>query len=337
MTRGREHESRDKPRAVQVIVATHGHCFDGLASAALFTHLLDGLVTPARSPAAAFTYRCCGYGVTQARPEGSLVGDENAVLDYRYTQDPRLTWYFDHHRTAFAGRGDRESFATRSAGGQMFHDPDQSSCAKLIAEVGRGHFGVEAPELDELVDWADRVDSARFDSPEQAIARTDPVMRLVTVVEHWGDDAFYARLVPELRRRSLTEVAGLPEISEKYRPLGARHERFVRRVRAAAERLGRVVLVDLTHGVTEGAEKFVTYALYPDAVYSVVIGLRRSDVNVAVGFNPWSGTARDADISAICARHGGGGHPVVGGISFARAELDRARSVARAIAVELAG
>jgi nanoRNase/pAp phosphatase (c-di-AMP/oligoRNAs hydrolase) len=55
-----------------------------------------------------------------------------------------------------------------------------------------------------------------------------------------------------------------------------------------------------------------------------------------VGYNPWSGQPLDTDISAICARHGGGGHPVVGGIAFPASEIDRARSVAREITNELA-
>ena len=54
-------------------------------------------------------------------------------------------------------------------------------------------------------------------------------------------------------------------------------------------------------------------------------------------FRQLAGRSLDADISSICARYGGGGHPVVGGIAFASAELDRARAVAREIAEELAG
>ncbi|HOU94647.1 MAG TPA: hypothetical protein PLU22_26530, partial [Polyangiaceae bacterium] len=189
----------------------------------------------------------------------------------------------------------------------------------------------------DLVAWADRVDAARFDSPEAATDGTNPVMRLVAVVEHGGDAAFFSRMAPLLLARPLAEVAGSAEITERYAPLGARQDRVVERIRRVAERLGRVVLVDLTQAVTEGIGKFMTYALFPDTVYSVVVGLRRTDVNISVGYNPWSGAARDADVSAICARHGGGGHAVVGAVSFARREVARARDIARSIAVELAG
>jgi nanoRNase/pAp phosphatase (c-di-AMP/oligoRNAs hydrolase) len=98
-----------------------------------------------------------------------------------------------------------------------------------------------------------------------------------------------------------------------------------------------VVYVDLTEEVLEGVGKFVTYALFPDSVYSVVVGLLKNGPKISVGYNPWSGRPLDTDISSICARYGGGGHPVVGGIAFANSEVDRARAVARQIADELMG
>lgn len=315
------------------VVATHGHCFDGLASAVVFTRLLRQL--DARD--AKMEYRACGYGVGQLRAdERLLAGDQNAILDYRFTATPRLTWYFDHHRTAFQSQADRDVFEQHKDSGRFFYDADYSSCTKLIADVAWRQFGLRDPKLDELVSWADMVDAARFESPEQAIDRTQPVMQLVAVVEHFGDDTFLARWVPELLERPLSEVAQARAIRDRYRPLGVKHERFVQRVRSRAETRGRVVFVDLTDAVLESVGKFVTYALYPKSTYSVIVGLLKTGVKISVGYNPWSGHPLDTDISAICARWGGGGHPVVGGISFQTAELDRAREVARQIADELA-
>jgi len=318
---------------MKLVVATHGHCFDGLASAALFTRLIE------RTQAGTidFTYRACGYGGGQARPDDAMLsGDENAILDYRYYPTDKLGWYFDHHRTAFGSPEERAHFEARTGGGRFFYDADASSCTKLIARVSRDTFGVEDPSLDELVSFADRIDAARFDSAAEAVDRSSPLMRLVSVVEHHGDDGFLSRLVPELLSRSLAEVAALPAIQNRYRPLGKKHERFVDRVKTSSRRLGRVVFVDLTEEVLDSVGKFVTYALFPDSVYSVVIGRLKHGPKISVGYNPWSGAPLDTDISSICARYGGGGHPVVGGIAFSNAELEQARTVARAIAAELA-
>ena len=317
---------------MHVVVATHGNCFDGLASAVLFTKLWENL----NGSGASFTYRGCGYGLGHQRPESVLSGDDNALLDYRFSRHPRLGWYFDHHRTAFPVPGDRAVFAERAPQGQYFFDESSPSCAQLIARVARERFACDEPRFESLVAWANRVDAAQFDSAEQALRTDDPVLQLVSVIEHFGCDSLLAQLVPRLLERPVQEVAADRDIENRYVPLRSRRDQFTERVRSCAVRLGRVVLVDLSAAVVESIEKFVTYALYPDAVYSVVVGLRRHDVNISVGYNPWSGAPRDADISAICARHGGGGHPVVGAISLERARLDQARGLARQIAAELA-
>ena len=315
------------------VVASHGHCFDGLSSAVLFTRLMHerGLSQ------AHFEYKACGYGMNQQRAEDKLlVGDENAILDYRFSTSPKLTWYFDHHRTAFQSDEERAAFEAAHPP-NFFFDASYSSCTKLIADTAQKRFGFSDPKLDPLVRFADIIDSARFESPEQAIDRSDPLMRLVSVVEHYGDDGFYSLLVPELLQKSLTEVAGSAAISERYKPLGKKHERFVERVRETSVVQGRVVFADMTDGILESVGKFVTYALFPKSVYSVLVGVLKGGPKISVGYNPWSGEPNDVDISAICARYGGGGHPVVGGISFASNEVERARLVAHEIAKELAG
>jgi hypothetical protein len=233
---------------MRFVVATHGHCFDGLASAVVFTRLARA--TGAEN--AEFSYRTCGYGAGQTRADESvLVGDQNAILDYRFTASPKLTWYFDHHRTAFQNDADRQHFLTRAEGEPFFYDPSESSCTKLICDVGRSRFGVASTGLEELVHWADTIDAARFESAAQAVNRSDPVMQLVSVVEHYGDDALFAQLVPELSKKPLAEVARSKMVNNRYKPLGKKHDRFVERVRQNSQLLGRVVFVDLTLGVLE--------------------------------------------------------------------------------------
>lgn len=316
------------------VCATHGHCFDGLASAVVFTRLLARL-----RPDAELTYRACGYGPNQQKPEARLlVGEENAILDYRYYDVPRLTWYFDHHQTAFAGPEDEASFqALRADAPDRFvFNPEYTSCTKLIADVASQRFGLAAPELAPLVEWADAIDSARFASPEVATDFSNPVMQLASVVEHYGDDKFLTKLVPALLERPLEQVARSNLVTDKFKGLGPRYDRFLERVRDRGQLRGRVVLVDLTERTVDAVAKFATYALFPEAMYSVMVGLMSGAVKISVGYNPWCGTDRDVDICSICSRWGGGGHPVVGGISFPKSELERAQAVAAQIADELA-
>ena len=84
---------------LNITVATHGHCFDGMCSAVAFTHLQRSL----RGPDVSFDYFGAGYGPGQNGVDpAKLKGQENAILDFRFTRSEKLTWYFDHHISAVA-------------------------------------------------------------------------------------------------------------------------------------------------------------------------------------------------------------------------------------------
>jgi hypothetical protein len=272
-----------------------------------------------------------------------LSGDVNAILDFRFSAVPQLTWYFDHHVSAFATPGDRAFYESRVADGasngerRFFHDGAYSSATKLIADVGERHFGLDPAPSAELVRWADMIDSAAFPDATTAVERKEPELRLMTVVEHLGDDAFLTRIVPRLLTQPLGEVARSPDIAQAYEPLGRAHEAFIELVEQRAQRVGSVVLVDLTDQVIDVAGKFVTYALFPESAYSVLLSRSKSKCKISIGYNPWSPTPRTHNIAAICERHGGGGHPVVGAVSLPVEKIAEAQALARSIAEELAG
>ncbi|WP_437923612.1 hypothetical protein WMF37_31905 [Sorangium sp. So ce291] len=327
-----------KPR--DIVVATHGHCFDGMASAALFTRLMQAL-RPGEP--LAFRYRSCGYGPGMTMiPPSWLDGDENAILDFRYTPTKKLTWYFDHHITGFGSDDERDAALagatqSRAAGDapHVFYDAAYGSCTKLIADVGRDHFSVEMSGVDELIRWADVIDTARFPSAEAAVSREEPIMQLASVVEHHGDGPFLASVVPRLVEQPVSEVARAPDIQELWRPLSLSRQTFVARIERGARKLGRVVLVDLSDAPLEAVGKFMTYAMYPECVYSVTLSRHKQHYKLSVGYNPWCGVARDRDIAPICRRYDGGGHPAVGAASFPLSALERAREAARTVAEEL--
>lgn len=329
------------PRAaiVRAVVATHGHCFDGLCSAVLFTGLLRHVEKEKLASAKIdFTYLACGYGPGQGGlTEGALDGDHNVILDYRFCPTDRLTWYFDHHRTAFASASELEFFQARVDRGTYFFDANYSSCTKLIYDIGRKRFGWRPEGLEELVSWADVIDSANFKSASEAIDRSHAVQRLVSVVEQHGDSRLLSQMVPQLLEDGLFAVAESPWVQDRFRPIKKNRDRFLERVRQKSEVRGPVVYVDLTDAVSSTLTKFVTYALYPDSTYSVMLARLSSGIKISIGYNPWSGHKLGHDISEMCARHGGGGHPYVGGISFRVADLDRAREVAQELTIELGG
>lgn len=325
-----------------VVVATHGHCFDGLCSAALFTRLYGHLH---EGEPVSFSYRAMGYGPGQNGVDPSvLVGDDNVILDYRYSASPKLTWYFDHHVSAFPASGDRASYDARAAEGEdepearrFFHDGGYGSCTKLIADVGRARFGLDTSDLDGLVRWADMIDSASFPNAQMAVTKVEPVLHLMTVVENYANDEFITKMIPRLLAEPLEAVASSPDIAAAYAPLAEKHDAFVELVKAHATTAGPVVLVDLSATIVEVGAKFVTYALWPESAYSVVVTRSSSKCKISIGYNPWSSIPRRHDIARICERYGGGGHPVVGAVSVPADQAERARTIAREITDELAG
>jgi hypothetical protein len=314
----------------RIVVAAHGHCFDGLASAAMFTHLRRRT----GGSALRFKYLSCGYGPNlQTIPEKWLGGDENAIVDFRFTPSARLTWYFDHHVTAFASDGERDRALENRE--RYFYDPGYGSCTKLIADVGKSRFDVSFEEFAGLVAWADKIDGARFASAAEAIDRSSPVMQLAAVVEQHGDGALYDRTAPQLLEMPVEELARSEEIQTRWRPIAAASETTQGRIAGRLTMIGDVAYVELPEKPLESGGKFVAYALAPECVYSVALVRMKQHFKISVGYNPWCKRPRQHDIAAICQRRGGGGHPVVGAVSMAIDKLEEAKKAAQEIVAEL--
>jgi hypothetical protein len=58
-------------------------------------------------------------------------GDENAIVDFKYAATPKLTWWFDHHQSAFLSPEDNEHWR-RDTSGQKLYDPAFRSCTLVL-------------------------------------------------------------------------------------------------------------------------------------------------------------------------------------------------------------
>lgn len=315
---------------MRLLCATHGHCFDGLASAVVFSRWR-------KRQSQEIVYRACGYGPKQGRPEAPTDCDAIAVLDYRYAKLDRLHYYFDHHRTAFSEPDSEQHFALlRGKNPRNFvYDGNMSSCTRLLAEHLADEPGFEASGLESLIHWADVVDAARFPSAEAASDTQNPVLRLVSVVEQFGDDAFLTMAVPAIERDGLDAFTTHSLVGARYESIAPHHEQYRSLVRARGQLRGEIAELDLTADSIKAVTKFAIYAEFPSALYSVILAKLSSAIRISIGYNPWSGRPRRHDLGALCARYGGGGHPVVGGISLSLADLERARQIRDEILSEL--
>lgn len=314
-------------------IAHHGYCFDGAASAAVFTRFLRE--TAREAAGASFSYRGLLYEPSAPPPGEKLVkGGVNAILDYRYTASPELTWYFDHHVSAFQEPGAEAHFRADTSG-RKFHDGAYGSCTQLVVDIARERFGWRAPDLDELTGWADVIDAARFADADAASSFGPPAMQIAAVIQEQGDDHLTGALIPLLATRPLAEVAASPLVASRLGAIVKRHDAVAKRMADKGEQRGDVAYFDLADGPIETVVKFVGYKLFPTAQYAVTLQRNPKRVKISVGFNPWARRPRRHHIASLCERYGGGGHPVVGAVALPPNELPRARRVVEEIIAAL--
>jgi hypothetical protein len=308
----------------------HNNCFDGLASAAVFSNFY--LVAIRKN--CEFQYEGLAHRAGQLFLDVQFDGDENAIVDFKYSSDPRLTWWFDHHQSAFLSRQDEAHFrADRS--GRKFHDPTYTSCTKFIVEMLQKNFGFDSSRLDELIRWADIIDGAHFQSAQAAVELQEAAMKLMMVIEGVRDREKICSLIGEFQTKSLDEIMEINWVQEVFRPLYERHLLSIDIIRRHAQCSDGTVFFDISGYDLEGYNKFIPYYLFPQATYCVGVSLSSFRAKISVGSNPWSPYPRTKNLAALCERHGGGGHPVVGAISFAPDELQKARLIAQEIVAEL--
>ena len=313
---------------MQLKILHHGNCFDGCASAALFSRFF---AEREGRRLGATTYFPLQHAQKDPFPPDAFDADVNACVDFRYSPSPHLHWWFDHHQSAFQPASDRAAFE-RDATGQKFWDPTAPSCAGFIARTLQARFGWTAPDLAELIRWADIIDAAKFPTPAMPVRLEEPALRLMALLEATQDPALQVRLIEALRARPLAEIAAEPWVTGPLVSILERHFSSIETVRRLARLEGGVVEIDLSETEIQGANKFIAYDLFPEARYAVVVSRDAKRSKVSVGANPWSKVPRTHDISRICERYGGGGHPVVGAVSLAPERLLDARRVAREIA-----
>jgi len=316
--------------ARKVTVLHHDNCFDGTASATLFTAFYRAAI----DPHGRFRYRGVHHRTGNPFEPGWFDGDVNAVLDFRYTTDPKLTWWFDHHASAFSTPEERAHFeADRS--GRKFYDPEARSCTKFLAGVVSEKYGWDPTPLQNLIEWADLIDGAQFPSAKFAVELREPALQLMTVIEANRDREFLPSIIEALLSEPVERVAMRGDVQTRFQALFARHQQLIELVRARAEERDGVVLYDLSDVRLDAINKFIPYYLFENCRYTVGVSLSDTRAKVSVGSNPWGPLSRRHNLARICERYGGGGHPVVGAISLAPDQIERARRTASEIAEEL--
>ena len=315
---------------MRVKVFYHDRCFDGASSAALFSRFYSERIRDDVE----FVYSGLLHRAGSLFNEDDFDGDENAIVDFKYSSSPNITWWFDHHESAFLSPEDAAHFE-HDESSRKFYDPAFRSCTSFIATIAEQRFGFNPAPVAELVHWTDIIDGALYPDAKTAVEMKEPAMQLTMVIESTQDHEFIPRLIPLLAARPLAEVVTAPFVAPLLAPLLDRHGKSMDVLRDRIESRDGTLFFDVTDHELEGYNKFVPYYLHPESVYSIGLSKSSFRVKVSVGSNPWAPSPPVVNLAKVCERYGGGGHARVGAISFDVTQYAAARRAAQEIVEEL--
>jgi hypothetical protein len=315
---------------LRVRVFYHDKCFDGASSAALFSRFYKERVRGDVD----FVYSGLLHRAGSLFDEKQFDGDENVIVDFKYSSSPKITWWFDHHESAFLSPADAAHFE-QDQSNQKFYDPAFKSCTSFIAMVTQQRFGFDPQSVAELVHWTDIVDGAMYQDAKSAVEMQAPAMKLTMAIEASTDRDFVKTMIPLLAYRPLAKILEEPFVASVLPPLLERHRRSIDILRERAKEIDGTIFFDITDLELEGYNKFIPYYLHPDSIYSVGVSKSSFRVKVSVGSNPWSRREPTVNLARVCERYGGGGHARVGAISFEVNQNDAAHKAAGEIVEEL--
>ncbi len=185
-------------------ICYHGNCFDGVSSAAVFSRFYNEKINRGWD----HVFQPMMHRAGALFDTDVFDGDENAIVDFKYSPSPDLTWWFDHHRSAFLSTDDEAHFL-HDTGGRKFLDASYKSCTKFIADTAARKFDFDPAPMRELIEWANIIDGALYESASEAVEMKAPALKLALVIESDRDQQLIERIIRDLREQSPEELVGI--------------------------------------------------------------------------------------------------------------------------------
>jgi hypothetical protein len=306
----------------------HYPCFDGLVSAVLASEFLesheDWRITEFQP--VDYTLRDTWLSSDLKRP--------CAIVDFLY--HPQAEFWADHHQTSILTAAAKEDFQHRKNKSSLLFDPRARSCASLILRH-LPRFLSHKPHLKEMVSWAEKIDSARYSSVEEAILGDAPALRIARTLS--GEDetgSEYANfLLRQLRDHDLDYVAALDEVK-------AREDRVRRSILSGLKRVkarlrleqGDVAVFDAHRRGDQVISRYAPYYFEPKARYSIAVVRSPESIRITAMRNPWK-KFRSISLGRAFVKFGGGGHERVGAVQLPADSRNRVRDVVKSLLSEM--
>ena len=230
--------------------------------------------------------------------------------------DPRVGLAFDHHESEI------DRLKSIEAGGELVIDPHARSAARVVFQYYGGKE--KLPGItDELMDAVDKGDSADF-TIDEILHPEGWVLMHYLMDPRTGLGRFrnfrisnyelMMQLIGFCMNHTIEEILELPDVKERVELYFAQTELFKAQLQRIARLYDKVVVLDLREEeIIHAGNRFMIYALYPEAQMSVHVswGFKKQNTAVMIGKSIVN-KASDVDIGELCLTYGGGGHKNAG-------------------------
>jgi hypothetical protein len=254
----------------------HFPCFDGIVSGALAILFLGKLRGWRFDSVNGVNYDLQANWLNTHLPQHSC------VVDFLY--HPEAEFWCDHHTTTFLNSNLRADFEARQQTLQIY-DQESRSCARLLWNRGAAVLG-GAGWLEEMVDWADRIDAADYDDVNQALFGVHPALQISRSLAVDADSSYCDFLVRALCDLSMRELAALPEIQRRVVQADELNSQGLSKIEKKIRLHGNIAVFDVaTEKVS--INRYSAFYFHPNVRYSLGT-FRSSDATVVrVSANPW--------------------------------------------------
>lgn len=198
----------------------------------------------------------------------------------------------------------------------------------MFARLAHERFGFDPTPHQELIEWADLIDAARFPSPSSAIELTSPAMKLSAYIQAEASQEKIEQFIEDLARMPLKDLANAKYLQTTLNTCADAHKDNLVDLAANLSLCEDTVVYDLIDRPARILNHFIPYSYHPEKHYALGAYVHRdTSIRIHVGFNPWLAPEhRRHNLALLCEPYGGGGHPYVAGCSFANHEKNAARA-----------
>jgi len=297
----------------------HFPCFDGVISAVLASRFLEKTYAWKFAKIEPVNYDLRGRWLETKLPPRS------AVLDFLY--HPQAEFWADHHSTAFLTPQLQVSFELRRSKNHLY-DKQSRSCAALLWDRMGSSLGHD-PALEEMVKWADKIDSATYGTLQEALFGDHPALLISRSLAVDANAQYCEFLITTLKHSSLKETADKEQVQKRNGIAKERSAAGMQRVREAIRLEGTAAVFE-SNGEGVLINRYLPYYFYPQAQYSIGVVHFDGSTKITTMRNPWL-DFESPNLGKFMEKFGGGGHQRVGSVILEDSRQNLSQEVVSAL------